>query len=80
MDVPCILSPIYGPPRVAEEPRIMETLEPQERVGRFEATPMSRGFSKWLEKRRGKREKRKREGQAGGEHLKKMLRGNVFWR
>jgi hypothetical protein len=58
----------------------METLEPQEQFGRFEATPVSRGFTKWLEKRRGRREKRKREGEAGGEHFKKMLRGNVFWR
>ena len=82
MNVPCILSPIDAPPRLVEddEPRIMETLEPQDQ---FQPTTISRGFAKWLEKRRSKREKRQREMMewTSGEHLKKMLRGGVFgWR
>jgi len=82
MDVPCILSPIDAPPRLLEEeePRIMETLEPQDQ---FQPTTISRGFAKWLERRRSKREKRQREAMewTGGEHLKKMLKGGVFgWR
>jgi len=82
MNVPCIRSPIDAPPRLVEdeEPRIMETLEPQDQ---FQPTTISRGFAKWLEKRRSKREKRQREMMewTSGEHLKKMLRGGVFgWR
>lgn len=80
MDVPCILLPVDAPPRFAQEPRIMETLEPQ---AQFEAAPVSKGFARWLEKRRsGKREKRKQPAEwAGGDHLRKMLRGHVLgWR
>ena len=101
MDVPCMLSSVEGPPlsggssgaarrRSAlappDDPRVMETLEPQ---AEFQCTPVSRGFARWLERRRARRDAKREWGlpplhqpAAGGEHhLRRMLKGNVFgWR
>jgi len=108
MDVPCMLSPVEGPPlsgarppslrrrrthsRAPEHPaagadelRVMETLEPQ---AEFQGTAESRGFARWLERRRARRDGGRKEWAAaplqppGGEHhLRRLLRAGVFgWR
>ena len=108
MDVPCMLSPVEGPPlatprphqqprrrrgppRAAPDPdpdlaelRVMETLEPQ---AEFQSTPVSRGFARWLERRRERRRDNRKEWVSGplppgGEHhFRRMLKGSVFgWR
>jgi hypothetical protein len=72
MDVPCVLSPL----EVEAEPRIMETLEPQEEFSNSRGL----GMAKWLNKRRNNKRQAKREW-SGTEHLRKVLRNSVFtWR
>jgi hypothetical protein len=72
MDVPCMLSPL----EIESEPRIMETLEPQEDGHGSRGL----GVGKWLIRRKGGKKLIRKEW-SGTEHLRKMLRTSVFpWR
>jgi hypothetical protein len=71
MDVPCVLSPVEA----KSEPRIMETLEPQEEGY------TGHGLGKWLNRRKGGNRKLTKKDWGGTDHLRKMLRTSVFpWR
>lgn len=72
MDVPCMWSPI----EVAPEPRIMQTLEPQQ-------APSHRGFGmgKWLSGGNRANKKLVKKDWTGAAHFKSVLKNSVFsWR
>ncbi|QDS71180.1 hypothetical protein FKW77_010162 [Venturia effusa] len=71
MDVPCILSPVEA----RGDPRIMETLEPQDEGHN------GHGLGRWLNRRKGNSRKQSTREWIGTDHLRKMLRTSVFpWR
>jgi hypothetical protein len=78
MDVPIVLSPIEG------EPRVMGPLLAEEEVTEFEGRRGGHTFSKWLGgKGRAPVAKRSaKESFLGSEHMRRFLRGSVFtsWR